>query len=66
MGDSRLSAIDVLFNPSLIGKDIMGIHELVYLSISSISEPDKKASLWENIILTGGISGIKGNRIFPF
>jgi actin-related protein len=38
---------------------VLSLAEAIYLTISSC-EPDKRNTLWENIMLTGGSSMMKG------
>lgn len=59
-----LRAPEVLFTPSLLGKEFGGIHEQVYQSIARCDvalQPD----LWRNIVLAGGGSLLPGlpNRL---
>lgn len=44
---------EALFDPSLIGKDIVGIHELIYRSYFSIDMEVRK-TLFSRIVLAGG------------
>ena len=48
----RFKAIEPLFQPSLIGMDSKGIHELVYESIMKC-DTDKQQALLANIVLIG-------------
>ena len=51
---------DPLFDPSLVGKrEILSLPDAIFLAITSC-EADRRQLLYENIILTGGISLIKG------
>ena len=59
----RNNVLDVLFKPSLVDKKCMGIHELTKLVINSTAESNKRIILWESILLTGGVSCIKGTII---
>lgn len=47
-----------MFQPSFIGRECAGIHELVYNSIMK-SDSDIRRDLWQNLILSGG------NTLFP-
>eukprot|EP00842_Homolaphlyctis_polyrhiza_P006640 jgi/Hompol1/6978/HPOL_005135-RA len=60
VGAIRGKAINVLFDPLLTGKDIIGLHEAIQLVISRMFEPEKRLFLWENVLLTGGCSLISG------
>lgn len=57
--DSHAKCCEVLFDPSLIGKDCLSIQDAVSLAISKC-ELEKRTTLWENLILTGGCSLIPG------
>jgi actin-related protein len=59
LGTERFRAPEILFNPSLHGKSIPGIHKLVNKSIAEC-DVDTRKSLWENIILTGGSAMFEG------
>ena len=57
---------DPLFDPSLVGKrEIMSLPDAIHLAITSC-EADRKQLLFENIVLTGGISLIKGKQNSTF
>ncbi|KAH9247736.1 hypothetical protein BASA81_014664 [Batrachochytrium salamandrivorans] len=60
VGAWRGKVMDVLFNPELINKEVPGLHEAMHLVVSNSCEPEKRLFLWENILLTGGCSLIKG------
>lgn len=53
IGSPQIEATEILFNPSLIGRDIIGIPELIYKSYFSI-DVDIRKDLFNNIYLTGG------------
>lgn len=50
---SALTAAEILFNPSLIGKRVPGIHELVYESVG-MHEYEGRRDLFHNVVLSGG------------
>ena len=52
-GSERYRATEIMFQPSLTGKDVPGVHKLVYNSIMEC-DLDVRKALWENIILSGG------------
>ncbi|KAJ1961973.1 hypothetical protein IWQ62_003681, partial [Dispira parvispora] len=57
--DHILKSVEVLFTPSLVQKsclDLVGAIEKTVLSCDT----DKRTVLWDNIILTGGVSMMKG------
>lgn len=58
IGKPQIECPEALFNPSLIGKDIVGIHELIYRSYFTIDMEVKK-TLFSKIVLAGG------NTMFP-
>ncbi|CAG8457169.1 4529_t:CDS:2 [Ambispora gerdemannii] len=58
----RLQPAQPSFNPSLVGKDeVASLPDAIHLAISSC-DLEKRNILWENIVLTGGSSLIKGFR----
>ena len=60
IGPARFRVADPLFDPSLVGKrEILSLPDAIFLAITSC-EADRRQLLYENIILTGGISLIKG------
>lgn len=52
-------APEILFKPSIDGKSMMGLHELLKRSIDDCG-PDLRKSLLANIICTGGTSAFPG------
>ncbi|ORX95623.1 actin-domain-containing protein [Basidiobolus meristosporus CBS 931.73] len=59
IGDARFRCAEPLFDPSLVGVQCLSLPEAIHLAIFSC-EPEKRATLWENVILTGGVSKLKG------
>lgn len=53
IGLPQIQCPEALFNPQMIGKDIVGIHELIYRSYFSIDMEVKK-TLFKKIVLAGG------------
>lgn len=53
INSEQIKCTEVLFNPRLINKNIIGIHELIYKSYFNIDTEIRKL-LFENIILAGG------------
>ena len=58
LGEERWKVPEVLFNPSLMGREFLGIHQLTYNSISKV-DPDLWKVMFGNIVLAGG------NTMFP-
>lgn len=58
MNNERFSAPELLFHPSDIGIQQMGISETIVHSIETVPE-DMQPHFYKNIILTGG------NCLFP-
>jgi actin beta/gamma 1 len=59
IGNERFRCPEVLFKPTLIGKEIMGIHDTVYNAIMK-SDLDIRKELYSNIILSGGTTMFNG------
>ena len=53
VGSERFRCPEILFNPKMSGKEMMGIHEMTYDSIQK-SEIDVRKELFSNILLSGG------------
>jgi len=59
IGSERFRCPEVLFKPSLIGKEFPGIHESCYNSIMK-SDIDVRKDLYSNIVLSGGTTMFTG------
>jgi actin-related protein len=59
IGSERFRTPEVLFKPSLIGKEFGGIHEQVYQAIQK-SDVDVRKDLYQNIVLSGGTTLFAG------
>jgi actin-related protein len=59
MGSERFRTPEILFKPSLIGKEFGGIHEQVYQAITK-SDVDVRKDLYQNIVLSGGTTLFAG------
>lgn len=59
IGNERFRCPEVLFKPTLIGKEFLGIHDQVYNSIMK-SDIDIRKDLYSNIILSGGTTMFPG------
>jgi actin len=59
IGTERFRCPEVLFKPSLIGKEFPGIHEQCYNSIMK-SDMDIRKDLYSNIVLSGGTTMFPG------
>ncbi|CEP01547.1 hypothetical protein PBRA_002153 [Plasmodiophora brassicae] len=53
VGNERFRAPEVLFQPSMIGNESEGIHQLAYQSIMKC-DVDIRKDLYENIVMSGG------------
>jgi len=58
IGRERVECPEVLFDPSLMGQDVAGIHEKTYDSINAC-DIDIRLDLFENIVLSGGSTMFK-------
>lgn len=65
IGKARFQAPELLFDPSLIGKEYGGVHDLVLESIHA-ADLDLRADLYSSIVLSGGSTLFKnfGERLF--
>jgi len=59
LGKERFQCAEVLFQPSLMGKEIPGIHELVYQSVERC-DLNIRRTLYSTIIVGGGSSMLPG------
>jgi len=59
LGNERFRCPEVLFQPSFLGLESLGIHELVYNSIMKC-DVDIRKDFYGNIVLTGGCSMFPG------
>ena len=58
-GPERYMAPEILFQPSLIGKESKGIHEMLFDSINK-ADMDIRPDLYKHILLSGGTSMLPG------
>ena len=59
VGNQRFRCPEILFKPSMIGKDFEGVHELTYRSIMK-ADVDVRKDLYANIVLSGGTTMYAG------
>lgn len=59
IGSERFRCPEVLFKPSLIGKEFTGVHDQCYQSIMA-SDIDIRKDLYSNIVLSGGTTMFPG------
>merc|ERR1711939_569957 len=59
VGNQRFRCPEVLFQPSLIGKEASGIHETTFNSIMKC-DVDVRKDLYQNIVLSGGTTMFTG------
>ncbi|KAJ3248418.1 general RNA polymerase II transcription factor [Chytriomyces hyalinus] len=61
IGAQRHQAFEILFQPSLAGLDQVGLAEATYITAMGATDAlEKRFSLWESILLTGGVSNVAG------
>ncbi|XP_039481423.1 actin-like protein 53D [Drosophila santomea] len=53
LGSERFRCPEALFQPSLLGQEVMGIHEATYHSITNC-DMDLRKDMYANIVLSGG------------
>jgi actin-related protein len=58
----RYKAAEALFNPDLVGKRVQNLIEAIHAA-QYACKAEKRQSLWESIIVTGGSCQIKGTLI---
>ena len=59
LGDERILASEILFKPELMGKEFLGLSDIVLSSINKI-ELQLRPKAYENIVLSGGNTAMKG------
>jgi len=59
LGNERFRCPEVLFQPSFIGKEASGIHELIFRSIMKC-DVDLRRDLYSNVVLSGGTTMFPG------
>merc|ERR1711920_155448 len=59
VGSERFRCPEVLFQPSLVGKEASGIHEATFRSIMQC-DIDVRKALYANVVLAGGTSLFQG------
>jgi len=59
IGSERFRCAEVLFQPSFIGKEAGGIHEITFQSINKC-DIDVRRNLYENVVLSGGTTMFQG------
>ncbi|KAF9188446.1 hypothetical protein BGZ50_001345 [Haplosporangium sp. Z 11] len=59
VGSARYKVAEPLFNPDLVGKRVLNIVESIHAAQFGC-KAEKRQSLWESIIVTGGSCQIKG------
>jgi actin-related protein len=59
VGSERFRTPEVLFQPSLVGKDVSGIHDCVFQTIMRC-DVDIRRDLFANIVLSGGSTMFRG------
>jgi centractin len=59
LGDERIIASEILFTPELIGKEFLGLSDIILSSINK-AEIQLRPKAYENIVLSGGNILMKG------
>ncbi|KAJ3001310.1 UNVERIFIED_CONTAM: Arp2/3 complex subunit, actin nucleation center, partial [Siphonaria sp. JEL0065] len=61
IGPERYQAFEILFQPHLANLEILGLAEALYtVAMGSTEFLDKRFSLWDSVLLTGGVSVVPG------
>jgi actin-related protein len=63
IGPECFRAPELLFDPSLLGLEYPGVHECLNTAIMR-SDLDLRRTLYSQIVLAGGSTLFKGNRLF--
>ena len=61
MNNERISVPEILFHPSDVGVQEMGLAEAIHLAVSLCSE-ESQPHLYRNVVLTGGCAHFPGIR----
>jgi len=61
MNNERIAVPEILFHPSDVGVQEMGLAEAIHLAVSLCAE-DSQPHLYKNVVLTGGCSHFPGIR----
>jgi centractin len=59
LGNERLRAPEILFNPEIIGIESIGVQDIVHDGIQKV-DMDLRKPLYENIVMSGGSTLTKG------
>jgi len=59
IGSERFRCPEVLFQPSFMGRELGGIHEITFNSINKC-DIDVRRNLYENVVLSGGTTMFQG------
>lgn len=59
IGSERFRATEVLFQPSMLGRETVGIHERAVKSVNAC-DIDIRRELFENVVLSGGTTMFAG------
>lgn len=59
IGEERLLAPEILFHPDLMGKEYLSFSDIIISSINKV-DIQLRRKVYENILLSGGNTGIKG------
>ncbi|XP_052776653.1 actin-like [Mya arenaria] len=59
IGNERFRCVEAMFQPSFLGMENAGVHELLYNSVQK-SDIDIRRDLWNNVVLSGGSTMFPG------
>lgn len=59
IGNERFRCSEILFQPQLIGRDSLGLHDLLFQTIQR-NDIDTRKDLFQNIVLAGGTTMLNG------
>ncbi|KAH3881449.1 actin, clone 302-like [Dreissena polymorpha] len=59
IGNERFRCVETMFQPSFIGMENCGVHEVLYNSVMK-SDIDIRKDLWSNVVMSGGSTMFPG------
>ncbi|KAI9091435.1 actin family [Phlyctochytrium arcticum] len=60
--NTRHQCADILFDPTSFGFASLSVTEAMYLAVAEAGDPPARLTLWDGLLLTGGVSQLRGMR----